>query len=147
MGRAVRAMDGLLILEQRGKIPHSIIDGYMNFFDQVSGCFDEGGDATPAVLSGFRSTLRNLDVETRKVLTHASSVLNLIPVKPKERTLKELLRDLNRLTEQPGKKSELAEFLKAPLESVSRWLSGSREPGGQTVLKMDYWVNLQERKQ
>jgi DNA-binding transcriptional regulator YiaG len=57
------------------------------------------------------------------------------------------LRDkLKKLTESAGKKSELADFLGAPLASVSRWLSGDREPGGEITLKLLKWVEKQERK-
>jgi hypothetical protein len=60
--------------------------------------------------------------------------------------LKNLLADLNRLTKESGKKTELAEFLGAPLTSVSRWLSGEREPGGETTLRLFHWVKQQERQ-
>jgi len=60
--------------------------------------------------------------------------------------LKNLLQRLAPATQEPGKKSELAEFLGAPLASVSRWLSGDREPGGEVALKMLQWVERQERK-
>jgi hypothetical protein len=55
-----------------------------------------------------------------------------------------LLAKLNRLTQEPGKKTELADFLGAPLASVSRWLSGKRDPGGETTLKLLRWVQEQE---
>jgi transcriptional regulator with XRE-family HTH domain len=58
--------------------------------------------------------------------------------------LKALLADINRITQEPGKKTKLAEFLGAPLASVSRWLSGDREPGGETALRMRYWANHPE---
>jgi transcriptional regulator with XRE-family HTH domain len=65
----------------------------------------------------------------------------LAPVKSQ---LKNLLADLNRLTTEAGMKTKLADFLGAPLTSVSRWLSGEREPGGETTLKMLRWVQEQE---
>lgn len=59
-----------------------------------------------------------------------------------------LLERLRNATAAPGKKTELAESLnpKVPLESVSRWLSGSREPSGEVTLQLLYWVELQERQ-
>jgi len=60
--------------------------------------------------------------------------------------LDNLLQDLNRLTKEPGKKTELADYLGAPLASVSRWLSGDREPGGETTLRMLEWVQAEEAK-
>jgi hypothetical protein len=80
----------------------------------------------------------------RKQLTEPASVAKLAPVKSQ---LDNLLADLNRLTREQGKKTELAEFLGAPLASVSRWLAGEREPGGKTTLQMLRWVGQQERQQ
>lgn len=60
-----------------------------------------------------------------------------------------LLERLKKATAQTGKKSELAEFLaratkaNVPLASVSRWLSGEREPGGEIALQMDAWATAQ----
>lgn len=53
---------------------------------------------------------------------------------------------LKKAAGQRGRKSALAKFLKVPLSSVSQWLSGDREPGGETTLRMLYWVELQERQ-
>jgi hypothetical protein len=60
--------------------------------------------------------------------------------------LPELLERLKKATAQPGKKTALAKFLKAPLASVSRWLSGEREPGGEVTLKLLRWCEFQERQ-
>lgn len=63
--------------------------------------------------------------------------------------LPNLLERLKKATAETGKKSELAEFLsratggKVPLASVSRWLSGEREPGGEVALQMDAWVTAE----
>lgn len=61
--------------------------------------------------------------------------------------LPRLLERLRTATAAPGKKTELAAALnpKVPLESVSRWLSGSREPSGEVALQLLRWVELQER--
>ena len=80
----------------------------------------------------------------KRVLTQASTCGIVPPVKAQ---LDNLLAKLNRLTQEPGKKTELAEFLGAPLASVSRWLSGKRDPGGETTLKMLRWVQEQESQQ
>jgi DNA-binding transcriptional regulator YiaG len=81
--------------------------------------------------------------ETENImLTEAESHAKLPSVKSQ---LNNLLADLNRLTKESGKKTELADYLGAPLASVSRWLSGEREPGGETTLKMLRWVQQQER--
>ena len=60
--------------------------------------------------------------------------------------LPELLERVRKASSASGKKSELAKFLGAPLASVSRWLSGDREPGGEIALKMLHWVLHQERQ-
>lgn len=63
--------------------------------------------------------------------------------------LPSLLERLKKATAQKGKKSELAEYLQrvtkenVPLASVSRWLSGEREPGGEVALQMDVWATAQ----
>ena len=57
-----------------------------------------------------------------------------------------LLERLNRATKESGKMSALAEFLGVPLASVSRWLSGKREPGGEITLRLLRWVEQQERQ-
>lgn len=79
----------------------------------------------------------------RNMLTEPSTPGKLPTVKSQ---LKNLLARVNRIAEQPGKMSELADSLGAPLASVSRWLSGKREPGGETTLQLLHWVEQQERK-
>jgi transcriptional regulator with XRE-family HTH domain len=56
-----------------------------------------------------------------------------------------LLDRLKRATSQRGDKSKLAKVLGVPLANVSQWLSGEREPGGETTLKLLRWVEQQER--
>jgi DNA-binding transcriptional regulator YiaG len=58
-----------------------------------------------------------------------------------------LLDRLKRATVQRGSKSALAKFLRVPLASVSQWLSGDREPGGETTLRLLNWVRQEEAKQ
>ncbi|HXR47605.1 MAG TPA: helix-turn-helix transcriptional regulator [Candidatus Limnocylindrales bacterium] len=60
--------------------------------------------------------------------------------------LPSLLGRLNRATGETGKMSALAKYLGVPLASVSRWLSGKREPGGEITLKMLRWVEQQEHQ-
>lgn len=63
--------------------------------------------------------------------------------------LPSLLEKIKGATAEPGKKTALARFLSkvlgrnVPLESVSRWLSGEREPGGEIVLQMQAWLKRQ----
>ena len=54
-----------------------------------------------------------------------------------------LPQQLKDATEIRGKKTALAGFLRVPLSSVSLWLSGEREPGGEATLKMIRWLQLE----
>lgn len=101
-------------------------------------------DALDTPPRALRSGRAGAEPGERKVLTHVAASGKLPPVKSQ---LKNLRADLARLTAEPGKKTKLADFLGAPLTSVSRWLSGEREPGGETTLQMLRWVQEQERQQ
>ena len=81
--------------------------------------------------------------DQKKELTDAATSSKTFPVKTQ---LPGLLERLKKATATPGKKTELAGFLKAPLASVSRWLAGEREPGGEVALQLLRWVEQQERK-
>jgi DNA-binding transcriptional regulator YiaG len=85
---------------------------------------------------------RNADV-SKNDLTETESSGSINDVKA---LLPKLLERLNKASAAPGKKSELAKFLGVPLASVSRWLSGDREPGGEITLKLFHWVEQQERQ-
>jgi transcriptional regulator with XRE-family HTH domain len=61
-------------------------------------------------------------------------------------SLPNLLERLKKATAERGKKSALAKALGVPLVNVSKWLSGVREPGGETTLKLLTWVEHQERQ-
>jgi len=88
-----------------------------------------------------------LEAERKKAeisdLTKTATSSKLAEVKAQ---LPSLLERLNRATKETGKMSALAKFLGVPLASVSRWLSGKREPGGEITLKMLHWVEQQERQ-
>lgn len=81
----------------------------------------------------------------KKVLTDTS-----IPALTKPmRTLVTLRDDLRRLTAKPGAKTQLAKDLTAqlkrkanpiPLATLSRYLSGDMEPGGEVTLALLNWV-------
>jgi transcriptional regulator with XRE-family HTH domain len=78
----------------------------------------------------------------KRGLTDVSAGVKHEPVKSQ---MESLLARLNRATEARGKKSELARFMKLPLASISQWLSGGREPGGENTLRLLSWVEQQER--
>ena len=90
----------------------------------------------------------------RKILVPLQSkktVLTDITVSDKHAAVKSpmanLLDRLNEATIQRGMKSTLAKFMGVPLANVSQWLSGEREPGGETTLRLLHWVEQQERHQ
>ena len=78
-----------------------------------------------------------------KDLMNTSSQVSFDDVKPQ---LPSLLDRLKKAAAAPGQKTALAKVLGAPLESVSRWLSGKQEPGGEITLKLLKWVEEQERQ-
>jgi transcriptional regulator with XRE-family HTH domain len=84
------------------------------------------------------------EIKENDLLTETETCAKLSPVKSQ---LDKLLAGFDRLVKEPGKKTELARFLGAPLASVSRWLSGKREPGRNVTLKMLRWVEHQQRQQ
>lgn len=61
-------------------------------------------------------------------------------------TMAALLSRLNKATAAHGMKSKLAKYMGVPLPNVSQWLSGEREPSGETTLRLLHWVEQQERK-
>jgi transcriptional regulator with XRE-family HTH domain len=62
------------------------------------------------------------------------------PVLPK------LIERLNRATGVRGRKTELAAWLGVHRQSVTDWLSGKQEPGGEITLRLLTWVEQQERQ-
>jgi len=97
-----------------------------------------------SLAKSIRTSLRLSDPEQNTSLTGVDVSVNIASVNSQ---LANLLHRLHIVTKEPGKKSELADFLSAPLASVSRWLSGEREPGGETTLRMLEWVRAQEANQ
>jgi hypothetical protein len=81
--------------------------------------------------------------QTKLPLTELAASGKYSDVKP---LLPELVDKLKKATKQRGRKSALAKFIGVPLTSVSRWLSGERAPGGETVLRLARWVELEERQ-
>ena len=79
----------------------------------------------------------------KKPLTDVSYCANTISVKPQ---MPGFLERLNKATSQRGAKTALAKYLGLPLVSVSQWLSGDREPGGENTLRLLKWVEQQERQ-
>ena len=95
------------------------------------------------------SKCKQLESDFGKLLLTDAETCVLLPPDMKLQ-LPGLLEQLKAKTAKTGKMSELASFLskatksKVPLASVSRWLSGKREPGGEITLLLQKWVELQE---
>jgi hypothetical protein len=125
-----------LSIEEQQKLYGWLSSGAAMFRQQL----DSGG---PNAARDMASTMEGINKEIN-MLTQPSTRARLVPVKSQ---LDNLLAGLDRLIKEPRKKTELAHYLGAPLASVSRWLSGKREPGREITLKMFRWVEQQERQQ
>lgn len=78
----------------------------------------------------------------RLTVTHLRNRLPCVSSK-----LMALIERVALVARQPGKKTELAQFLKVPLSRVSEWLSGVRNPSGETTLQLLEWVAGEEAQQ
>ncbi|MCX6921865.1 MAG: hypothetical protein NT154_01405 [Verrucomicrobia bacterium] len=58
-----------------------------------------------------------------------------------------LVERLKKATSPRGKKAELARFMDVEPPRVSEWLSGNREPCGETTLRLLRWVEQQDAQQ
>jgi hypothetical protein len=85
--------------------------------------------------------------EDRKKIPLRSGDVSVTIPNVKLKALDVLLARANRVAAESAKRLALIEFLKAPRESVSRWLSGKREPGGEIALRILQWVEEEERQQ
>jgi transcriptional regulator with XRE-family HTH domain len=85
----------------------------------------------------------NNDSAQKSALDDVTANGNHTNVKEK---LPTLLARLNKATSGRGAKSALAKYMGVPLPNVSQWLSGDREPSGETTLQLLNWVEHQERK-
>lgn len=108
--------------------------------DQILRILAEEG--LPVGDARFLAAHRLASSATKMLLTDTSSSEKMGTVKP----LKSLLARANRLTKMRGRKIELGNALGVAPETVSRYLSGKIEPGGETTLRLLQWVEQQERK-
>jgi DNA-binding XRE family transcriptional regulator len=84
------------------------------------------------------------DPAEKPLLTKEVTSLTSIGMQP---VLPKLILRLKKATAERGKKSELAKWLGVHRQSVTDWLTGKQEPGGETALRMLQWVEQQERQQ
>lgn len=120
------------------RIPPELYNDYFDRLMAQTSAFVQSLPAQPSKIP-MLSTGKKSEMD----LTYVSETVNNVDVKPK---LPKLLERLKVATIQRGKKSELAKFLGVSLVQVSQWLTGDREPGGETTLRLLHWVEQQERK-
>lgn len=113
------------------------------YFQESAGVIDPLRKDIAVLLSSHnRDTKRRKSEKT--ALTNINTFVKFPSMKPH---LPILLERLKVATNQRGAKSELAKFLGIPLVRVSQWLSGDREPGGETTLRLLEWVSAEEVQQ
>jgi transcriptional regulator with XRE-family HTH domain len=61
--------------------------------------------------------------------------------------LKGLLKRLREATAERGMKVKLAGWMKVHPQSITDWITGRKEPSGETTLRLLQWVEQEERKQ
>lgn len=107
----------------------------------------EDADAAAFLLVEYKSRVdhweETANLAEKKRLTNITDIGNTAAVKSK---LSPLLARLNTATSERGMKSVLAKYMKVPLPNVSQWLSGEREPSGETTLQLLHWVEERERQ-
>ncbi|HOX59000.1 MAG TPA: helix-turn-helix transcriptional regulator [Candidatus Paceibacterota bacterium] len=83
---------------------------------------------------------------SNRVLTDVAASGNVAAMQDQMRQLR---ARLFKVTAVRGQKAALAKWLGVSLSSISTWLAGKREPGGETALRLLHWVEQQEaqRKQ
>jgi transcriptional regulator with XRE-family HTH domain len=110
---------------------------------------------TPEGVKGLQETFRRLarsatrprhapKESSKQGLTVIDEYVNLTPMTS---PLVNLLERVRKATASEGMKSELAKLLGVPPSALSHWLSGRRQPGGETALKLLQWVEQQEAHQ
>ena len=93
-----------------------------------------------------RKSTPGLDDPSDLVKSEVDSITVCGNTKDVKAKLPTLLARLNKVTSARGAKSELAKYMGVPPPNVSQWLSGEREPSGETTLQLLNWVERQERK-
>jgi transcriptional regulator with XRE-family HTH domain len=81
---------------------------------------------------------RGLDIEMR--------LPDKETVKPKIRTLSELLKILRALTKKRGAKADLARCCNVTRQAVNQWLSENSKPSADAMLLLLNWVEVQQHK-
>lgn len=87
-------------------------------------------------------------IESTSKLFHESACVTNSQMlrKDMQSEIPRLLANIKRLTRTRGAKAELARFLGVSQASVSEWLSGRKEPNGETAIRLLRWVERPEAK-
>lgn len=91
--------------------------------------------AAPAAASPERNLKKGVDEDSESRDTA-----------PMKTEMERLIDKVKKLTEPRGMKSGLAEHLGVSTSTISEWLAGHYEPGGQATLKLLQWVEKQRGK-
>lgn len=112
----------------------------MDWLREIVGVAPWWGDQKPIALANSTGT-----ESQKKSLTAVHASVKHESVKALWPNLKKKLQEA---TAEPGGKTALADFLKVKLASVSQWLTANkdnaREPGAETALKMQYFLEHPE---
>ncbi len=114
---------------------------FQEFYGKIRIAFRQFCSDHASEMNAFNKNIKSAPEETGLTIeVNSLTKENVQPVLPK------LIQRLNRATETRGSKSELAKWLGVHRQSVTDWLSGKQEPGGEITLKMLHWVEQRERQ-
>jgi transcriptional regulator with XRE-family HTH domain len=115
---------------------------YSEFFRAVFKSMRQFQDGHLKLIQEFKRMKHAGDL-SKQPLTIEVKELTSEGVKP---VMPKLIERLNKATEKRGSKAALAKWLGVHRQSVTDWLSGKQEPGGEITLKMLHWVEQRERQ-
>jgi transcriptional regulator with XRE-family HTH domain len=84
----------------------------------------------------------SIEESAKWMLTSKAEKLSSADMQP---AMPKLLERLRRATEERGRKVKLAAWMRVHPQCITDWLSGRKEPGGETTLRLLHWVQQQER--
>ena len=84
---------------------------------------------------------RNISLQALTEVTQQGNIATM------QSEIAKMIERLKQATSPRGKKADLARFMDIDPPRVSEWLSGSRQPSGETTLRLLHWVEQQEAQQ
>src|ERR1700677_3153916 len=149
----------------KGEKQKSLVEGFHKYFDEAFDNLPHDGREKLLALAhctieqfehdwhnGERETPgQNLSMEPLSIPTGIKMDLTNLPTPLTNDAVDQwnrLKARIKKATENPGRKSTLAKFLRVDLTQISRWLSKTGpEPAPDYALKMLQWVQEQESQQ